>query len=170
MRLALILCLLFSGLTIGAAFAADPIQPDPKLTPGAVLTTDAARVCKRDYAKSVRHTSLALKREVYDEYGIEWVPGGYEIDHLIPLGIGGADVKENLWPQSHHTPVWNAETKDRLEWKLHKLVCSHRLDIQEAQRAVATDWIAAYKRFCPHKRDCPAYDEDVGRLKLANGS
>jgi hypothetical protein len=34
------------ALSCGAAEAADPILPDPKLTPGAVLTTDAATICQ----------------------------------------------------------------------------------------------------------------------------
>lgn len=141
------------------AFAADPLLPDPALTPGAVLTTDAARICKPDYSKSVRHTSLALKKEIYREYGLEWQPGHYEIDHLIPLGIGGADTRENLWPQSHYTHIWNADRKDRLEWKLHVLVCARQIDVAEAQRAIAANWIAAYNRFCPTEKACPAYKE-----------
>jgi hypothetical protein len=44
--------------------------PDPALTPGAVLTTDAAAVCTLGYAKSVRHVSGKVKARVYREYGI----------------------------------------------------------------------------------------------------
>jgi len=35
-----------------------PIRPDPKLTPGAVLTTDGAAVCQPGYSKSVRHLAV----------------------------------------------------------------------------------------------------------------
>ena len=67
-------------------------MPDPKLTPGAVLTTDAAAICQPGYSRSVRHTPGSLKHRIYAEYGIDQKTGRYEIDHLIPLGIGGAEA------------------------------------------------------------------------------
>jgi hypothetical protein len=42
-----------------------PVRPDPKSTPGAVLTTDAATVCQPGYSKTVRHTSGKLKARIY---------------------------------------------------------------------------------------------------------
>ena len=98
----------------GLAFADAPILPDPALTPGAVLKTDVQTICRKGYSKSVRHTSGKLKASIYREYGIDRHSGHYEIDHLIPLGIGGADVAENLWPESYDTHPWNAAVKDRL--------------------------------------------------------
>ena len=35
--------------------------------------------------------------------------------------------------------------KDRLEGKLHELVCTGQLDLKTAQQAIAADWIGAYK-------------------------
>jgi hypothetical protein len=90
------------------ALADDPIRPDPRLTPGAVLTTDVSVICKPGYTKTVRHTSGNLKAQVYREYRINRNGGNYEIDHLIPLEVGGADVRENLWPESWDTEPWNA--------------------------------------------------------------
>jgi hypothetical protein len=130
------------------AIAGDlPIKPDPKLTPGAVLTTDAATVCQPGYSKTVRHTSGKLKAFIYREYGIDRASGHFEIDHLIALGLGGADVTENLWPESYDTTPWNAHTKDKLEDRLHALVCAGKLPIEQAQREIATDWIAAYEKY-----------------------
>ena len=101
------------------AFAADPIRPDYNLTPGAVLTTDTRLICQPGYTKTVRHTSSHLKHEVYVEYGLDRRSGRYEIDHLIPLELGGADVRENLWPESFDTEPWNARVKDQLENFFH---------------------------------------------------
>jgi hypothetical protein len=140
-----------------ATLADDPILPDPSLTPGAVLTTDTELICVDGYSRTVRHTSGKLKVRIYREYGIQRKSGWYEIDHLIPLGIGGADVAANLWPQSYRTTPWNAGVKDRLELKLHDLVCHGELEITEAQKAMAGNWIEAYQRFCPTDADCPSY-------------
>ena len=83
------------------------------------------------------------------EYGLPPGPHpDYEIDHLIPLGIGGADEDANLWPEPRRSiePTWNAEAKDRLEARLRELVCDGSLDVREAQRAIADDRTEAYGR------------------------
>lgn len=128
------------------AFAADPIKPDPRLTPGAVATTDADIVCHPGYARSARHTSGKLKSFVYREYGVDRRSGHYEIDHLIPLSLGGADTAANLWPESWDTRPWNAARKDELELYLHGAVCAGRMPLDQAQREIAEDWIAAYRQ------------------------
>jgi hypothetical protein len=134
-------------MTVTAAIAADPVLPDPKLTPGAVVTTDATTICRPGYSRSVRHTSGQLKHQVYVEYGIDRNAGHYEIDHLIPLGIGGADARENLWPESRDTQPWNANVKDKLENYLHIEVCAGRIPVAQAQKEIATDWVAAYRKY-----------------------
>ncbi len=65
------------------------IRPDPRLTPGAVATSDPAVFCHPGYSRSVRHTSGRMKRDVYRAYGIDRRSGHYEMDHLVPLAIGG---------------------------------------------------------------------------------
>jgi hypothetical protein len=137
--------LLAALLAAPAAEAADPILPDPALTPGAVRTADAATVCTRGYAKSVRHTSGKLKAKVYRNYGLDRRQGHYEVDHLISLQLGGADTEANLWPQSYDTQPWNAAVKDRLENFLHREVCDGRMSLDEAQREIAGNWIEAYR-------------------------
>lgn len=144
---AFICSLAIVALSATVTFAADPALPNPKLTPGAVLTTDAAVICQPGYSRSVRHTSGSLKHRIYLEYRIIQKIGRFEIDHLIPLSIGGADTRENLWPESHDTKPWNADVKDRLENYLHAEVCAGRVPLADAQEAVAADWIAAYRKY-----------------------
>jgi hypothetical protein len=45
------------------------------------------------------------------------------------------------------TDGWNADLKDELEAVLSQLICSGRVPLAEAQRAIAADWVAAYNRF-----------------------
>jgi hypothetical protein len=64
-------CLIFPFVVLtlmnGSAFAAGPLLPDPKLTPGAVQTADAGKICQRGHSRTVRHTSARLKHQVYAE-------------------------------------------------------------------------------------------------------
>jgi hypothetical protein len=140
-------CILALALLAGPAWGQS--LPDPALTPGAVRTTDVGEMCSHG-TRDLRYWSRERDDRIMTEYGL---PAGahpdYEVDHLIPLGIGGADDDRNLWPEPRRSvePVWNAERKDELEWKLRELVCAGQLDVREAQREIAEDWTEAYKRF-----------------------
>ena len=75
------------------------LYPNLTLTPGAVLTTDASTICVPGYASSVRDVSTATKKQIYAEYGVSYSQptGAYEVDHFIPLEIGGSNDIKNLW-------------------------------------------------------------------------
>jgi hypothetical protein len=125
-----------------------PIVPDPKLTPGDTFEVTVQDLCVRGYTKKVRNVPAEMKREVYEEYGItSHGSGDYEVDHLIPLELGGSNSIKNLWLESHRTSPWNAQVKDRLEGKLHELVCNGQLDLKTAQQAIAANWIEAYQKY-----------------------
>jgi hypothetical protein len=73
-----------------------PILPDPKLTPGDTFDVTAQDVCVPGYAKKVRAVPAWLKRQAYAEYVItQYKTGGYEVDHLIPLSLGGSNSIRN---------------------------------------------------------------------------
>src|SRR6516225_8086649 len=125
-----------------------PILPDPKLTPGDTFDVTAEDVCVPGYAKKVRAVPAWLKRQAYAEYGItQHKTGDCEVDHLMPLSLGGSNSSRNLWPQSTKTSPWNSYVKDALERKLQKLVCASQLDLKTAQREIASDWIEAYQKY-----------------------
>lgn len=145
----------FLVLLSGSAAAGEHDLPDPRLTPGdAIEGVTAEQVCTPGYAHSVRHVTAETKREVFAEYGLERNHTGYcggrrgcEIDHVISLELGGSNSIKNLWPQSYDSQPWNAHVKDHLENRLHELVCSGRMSLDEAQHAIATNWISAYQQY-----------------------
>src|SRR5262252_6985734 len=125
-----------------------PIVPDPAKTPGDTLAVTKADICVPGYSKKVRNVPESVKKQAYAEYGItSHAPREYEVDHLISLELGGSNSLRNLWPQSYETQPYNAHVKDRLENKLHKMVCEGAIDLRTAQRAIATDWIGTYRKY-----------------------
>jgi HNH endonuclease len=92
---ALIFLLLLAQLV--SAQQPTPILPNPKLTPGDTFEVTAQDVCVPGYAKKVRAVPAWLKRQAYAEYGItQYKTGDYEVDHLIPLSLGGSNSIRNL--------------------------------------------------------------------------
>jgi hypothetical protein len=99
-----------------------PLLPDPKLTPGDVFDVTIQDICVPGYSKKVRAVPQSLRKQAYAQYGITSAnEGDYQMDHLIPLSLGGSNSIRNLWPQSYHTAPWNAHVKDVLEVRLHNL-------------------------------------------------
>src|SRR3954463_13806230 len=68
-----------------SSYAAPPIRPDSRLTPGATLDVTTDDVCTPGYTKKVRNVPAKVKRQVFAEYHVEYVPKAYEVDHLISL-------------------------------------------------------------------------------------
>ncbi|HEY2895835.1 MAG TPA: hypothetical protein VGJ12_01760 [Gemmatimonadaceae bacterium] len=123
-----------------------PFVPDLAKTPGDTLEVTAADICVPGYSKKVRNVPIAVKRQVYLNYGIrKHKPGDYEIDHLISLELGGSNSIRNLWPQSYRTSPWNAHVKDALENELHRRVCAGTIDLATAQRIIAQNWVMGYR-------------------------
>ena len=115
------------------------------------LMKNSALIGRNRHAKVHRgSTSHALRDEILTRYGL--LPGAhpdYEIDHLIPLCLGGSDDPSNLWAQPRRSiePKWNAEAKDRLERFICDMVCNRQLDLTNAQKAFVEDWIATYHKY-----------------------
>ena len=86
--------------------------------------------------------------EVYGKYSIPYPEpsGTYELDHLIPLELGGDNASANLWPEPA-SPAPGFHQKDDLENTLHDLVCAGALGLAAAQHAIASNWYAAYLRY-----------------------
>ena len=126
--------------------------PDPRCTPGATdrrvtQATIGETICSPGYTRRVRPPKSVTepeKRASLRAYGERGPLRDYEYDHLIPLELGGApNDPRNLWPEPGGSP----NLKDRLENRLHALVCARRLSLGTARRAVAGNWITALHRY-----------------------
>jgi hypothetical protein len=122
---------------------------DPRVTQGNIRHT----ICRRGYTASVRppfQYTNAMKHRLMRAYGATGSIHDYELDHLIPLELGGCpDCQANLWPQPRNVFPGAAE-KDEVEDYLHHQVCSGVLPLAEAQREISSDWYAVYKRIHSH--------------------
>ncbi len=126
-------------------------EPNRQLTPGDVFVgATRDRICVSGYTTTVRYVTSSTRQAVFTAYQISYPPpaGAFELDHLIPLELGGSNTAGNLWPQVYHG-AGSADVKDRLENHLHALVCSGQVPLTTAQQAIASDWRAAATRYNP---------------------
>jgi hypothetical protein len=137
--------------TMQTCEAINDTLPDPKCTPGATdpaVTQDNidSTICVSGYTKTVRppvSVTEPIKIERMQAYGFTDSLSNYELDHLIPLELGGApDDMKNLWPEPHPSSF----TKDGLENYLHDQVCSGNMDLKTAQNEIATNWFDYWMR------------------------
>jgi hypothetical protein len=123
-------------------------MPNHALTPGATLPVTINEVCAAPHEEVVHEVPPSLRQQVFWEYGLLNARAeDYEVDFLIAPRLGGAEDIRNLWPEPYALPAWNEHTKDALEERLHQLVCEGKVDLRAAQHDIATNWIAAYKKY-----------------------
>lgn len=122
--------------------------PDRRCTPGAYYAKATKhKVCKPGYSASARHVTESIKDAIYRAYGVRHHSRAtYEIDHLVPLELGGSNIRANLFAEAA-APRPGFHEKDRLENKLHGLVCDGRMRLRRAQRLFARNWLRAYRRY-----------------------
>ncbi|MDH6242708.1 hypothetical protein [Mycobacterium sp. OTB74] len=154
---ALAVAVILAGLTCPTASAttctAHDGLPDQTCTPGdrdpqVTQANIEDTICAKGWAHSVRPAKSItdpIKRERMNAYGAPPPAGAYELDHLIPLELGGASTVANLWPELWDGPL-GAHEKDRLEDRLHAYVCTGRMTLADAQNVFATDWVSAYRQ------------------------
>lgn len=115
--------------------------PDSRCTPGAIFpNATPAQICVPGYTRTVRNVPYSEKLAVYAEYGIaHHSTGQYEVDHLVPLELGGSNDLTNLWPEAAQ-PTPGFHEKDQVENYLHAQVCSGQMSLSDAQHAIVTNW------------------------------
>ncbi|MEI6648136.1 MAG: hypothetical protein WCO08_00705 [Actinomycetes bacterium] len=132
--------------------------PDSHLTPGALnpavtQATIGSTICVAGWTKTVRpkasYTNALKRQQLSSGYNL----GGdldlrnYEEDHLVPLEIGGAPSDpKNLWPEPRHI-ARGASFKDKLENKLHLMICGGLISLKTARAVFQTNWEVGYQKY-----------------------
>ena len=122
--------------------------PDRACSPGAIYSDATPLViCLPGYASRMSTPSTKEKAAIYGEYGIPGTHYGrpYEIDHIVPVALGGSHDPANLFPEAGSNPSPGFLIKDALEKRLHELVCTGKRKLGKTQRAIARDWVSLYR-------------------------
>ena len=126
-----------SGQTLTVAA---PRAPTTRSSP---RLSSALRVPNRP----IRNVPVSEKHADEVEYGLVAASYGttLEIDHIVSLELGGSNDIANLFPEKADAhPGYHV--KDKLENKLHSLVCSGSMTLHAAQAGIAANWQSLYKR------------------------
>lgn len=87
----------------------------------------------------------AERRAILSNYGVPTFTGATgEVDHRIPLVLGGVTDRRNLWPD---VEVNGVNPKDRLEFRIYRRVCfndPHPMRVTTAVRVFLADWRPAF--------------------------
>ncbi|HEY1523227.1 MAG TPA: hypothetical protein VGF70_09465 [Solirubrobacteraceae bacterium] len=106
----------------------------------------SSTICRSGYTETVRPSESITEPEKeasLGSYGDSRPVHIYEYDHLVPLELGGAsNDARNLWPEPGASP----NPKDELENRLREMVCSGETALAVAQREIARNWVAVYRR------------------------
>jgi len=121
------------------------------LNPDVTEETVRQTICIAGYAKSVRPSSSytnAVKAKLLRDAGLDASRMlDFELDHIVPLALGGhprklANLALQPWDGEH-----GAERKDALEIRMHSLVCREEVSLNEAQVCIAEDWEACAAKY-----------------------
>ena len=120
--------------------------PSSFQTPGNKGKASEAQVCAADFEASVKPIAKWQRDQALERYGRRPEDFTGELDHLIPLSLGGTNDPDNLWPLPANKDIGPTQKKE-LELKLHERVCAKTLKLKDAQDAIKKDWVKAYNEY-----------------------
>jgi hypothetical protein len=124
-------------------------NPDRRCSTGAYYKKLTKRViCSSTFRTGdYRNVPASRKHAVEEAYGL--APTAYgstlEIDHIVSLELGGSNDIANLFPEQA-APGPGYHVKDKLENKVHRLVCAGDMTLSSARHQIATNWQKLYKK------------------------
>ena len=104
----------------------------------------ASTICKSGWTKTVRPSvsyTNKIKKQQLQEIKVSWLNAYlYELDHLVPLEVGGAPKDlANLRIQLWDGPA-GARVKDVLETRVKRLVCKGTITLEQGQSCFLNGW------------------------------
>ena len=123
----------------GGAQPFDPTQLDARVTQETVGST----IGVSGYSARVRPPESVtgrIKRDLMKQHGYTDSLSNYELDHFIPLGVGGSSEMSNLWLE----PIAEAERKDVDELLAHEKVTSGQWTLARGQQYIRDHWRIHY--------------------------
>jgi hypothetical protein len=130
-----------SGCAVGPS-------PDRACSPGAIYAglTRAVLCSAGFHTSSIRNVPASERSAVEREYGLAARAYGsaLEIDHIVSLELGGSNDIANLFPE-RAAPAPGFHAKDRLENRLHAMVCAGQITLRDAQTGIASNWQRLYR-------------------------
>lgn len=139
--------------------------PDPRCTPGGINPSVSVAVLRDPRWRTGLLRNCAVS-EAQKHIAYRWYNQRKpkinsnqrqvcELDHLVPLELGGADGMGNIWPQCGPLAVALNERyfkqKDCVENYLAEEVKSGRMPLAAAQHGIASDWtqyLGAAENWC----------------------
>lgn len=102
-------------------------------------------ICVSGYTKTVRPPvsyTNSIKHSLLSSHNIPWSKASdYELDHIIPLELGGHPSNPKNIQLQAWTGTRNAHQKDVLETSYKKKVCAGTLTLKQAQDYFANNWV-----------------------------
>ena len=113
--------------------------PDNNCTPGEY---DSRQVCTQN---TRTYLPTADRTKIINEYGfLTWSGTRGELDHRVPVFLGGLTTTKNVWPERGAIP----NLKDKLEFSIYRRVCvNHTMRPRTARFIFRGDWTAYYRKY-----------------------
>ena len=119
----------------------DTSQLDPRVTQATISRT----IGVSGWSSRVRppeSVTGSIKRSLMRQHGYTDSPANYELDHFIPLGIGGSSNLSNLWLE----PIAEAQRKDGDEYLAYRKVVSGAWTLAQGQQYIRDHWHIYYRQ------------------------
>ena len=120
-----------TAIALLALIAAGP--PPGVVNPDVTQDNIGQTICSLGWTRTIRPSVSYTHRIKLEMLQLGQNQNDYELDHFIPLELGGHPTdKRNLWPQPWKGAC-GARKKDVMENALHRKVCDRQMTLAAAQ-------------------------------------
>jgi len=120
--------------------------PDSLKTPGDTGRLNKEQICAPGFVASATPVPTWARSAALEGYGIRPETYSSQLDHLVPVSLGGTNSPDNLYP-FHPNGAFTLEAKQALAAKILDMVCTGEISLKDAQKAFRKDWTKAYGQY-----------------------